>query len=328
MLRKHLFTALSAVVWLTLPAVIHAASDDKGGLIAGDVAHAAPAAQRPVVRAEPLRVLVAHPVAHGLAQQLLRGVKGIELARVAPARLPANRLPAYLAGRGQDALLAAAAQAHAVLSLRSIWPDDQLYPLARRANIHIVEIDVANPVEGDLPGVTLPGGGAGAVAEAAGMLNNPPWQESANLSRMAALMANTLSRLAPEAAPRLQANLADVNRRLQQAETQSSRALAEAGDLSVLLLSPRVHVLAMALQLEPVAWQAPEKDADLPAALSQALARGKPRVVLAHAAPDEALAKLIQASGAKLVVLSESADDPVAALVEAMQAIGEAMRGH
>ena len=70
---------------------------------------------------------------------------------------------------------------------------------------------------------------------------------------MAALMANTLSRLAPEAAPRLQANLADVNRRLQQAETQSSRALAEAGDLSVLLLSPRVHVLAMALQLEPVA---------------------------------------------------------------------------
>lgn len=326
MLRKCIFTVLIATFSLVLPAVIHASADKADRINAGEATPGATVLQRPVARAKPLRILVAHPVVHGLAAQLLRGVNGMELARVVPGRLPANRLPAYLVGRGQDALMAAAAQAHAVLTLRSIWPDDQLYPLARRANIHIVEIDVANPVEGDLPGVTLPGGGTGDMSVAS-MLSNPPWQDSANLSRMAAIMANALSRLVPEAAPRLHTNLADVNQRLQRAEAHTSRALAEADDLSVLLLSPRMHMLAMALQLEPVSWQAPENDTDLPAALSRALIQGKPRVVLTHVMPDEASAKLIQESGVKLVVLSESAKDPVAALVEAMQAIGEAMRG-
>ncbi|MDO5085994.1 MAG: zinc ABC transporter substrate-binding protein [Comamonadaceae bacterium] len=278
--------------------------------------------------AAPLRVLAAHPVVHGLAQQLLQG-SGIELLRMAPARLPANRLPAYLAGRGQDELLAAAAQAQAALTLRSIWPDDQLYPLARRANIRIVEIDVAHPIEGDLPGVTLPAhqgdqGDAPGHA-AASVLHNPPWQDSANLARMATLMADALARLAPEAAPRLQANLAAIQQRLQQAEAQASRTLAQASDVSVLLLSPRMQALATALQLEAVPWQAPEKDNTLPKALAQALAREKPRAVLAHAAPAEAVAQAIAASGAQLVVLSESAPDPVAALAEAMQAIAQAM---
>ncbi|RMX01468.1 metal ABC transporter substrate-binding protein [Allofranklinella schreckenbergeri] len=278
--------------------------------------------------AAPLRVLAAHPVVHGLAQQLLQG-SGIELLRMAPARLPANRLPAYLAGRGQDELLAAAAQAHAALTLRSIWPDDQLYPLARRANIRIVEIDVAHPIEGDLPGVTLPAhqgdqGDAPGHA-AASVLHNPPWQDSANLARMATLMADALARLAPEAAPRLQANLAAIQQHLQQAEAQASRALAQASDVSVLLLSPRMQALATALQLEAVPWQAPEKDDALPKALAEALAREKPRAVLAHAAPDDAVAQAIAASGAQLVVLSESAPDPVAALAEAMQAVAQAM---
>ena len=165
---------------------------------------------------------------------------------------------------------------------------------------------------------------AGAASDS-GLLNNPPWQDSANLARMAALMVNALSRLAPEAAPRLQANLTQINQRLQQAVSQTSRTLAEAEQLSVLLLSPRMHVLANALQLEPVSWQIPENDAELPAALAQALAQGKPRVALTHTAPDEAAARLIEESGAKLVILSENADDPVTALINAMQAIREAM---
>lgn len=317
MLRQYVFSVLAVMFWLVPPGLAHASSDKTDR---GDAVKAASGLQSLATPSGPLRILVGHPVVHGLAQQLLRGVDGLELIRVAPARLPANRLPAYLIGRGQDALLAAAAQAHAVLTLRSIWADDQLYQLARRTNIHIIEIDVANPIEGDLPGVTLPG-------DSAGVLNNPPWQDSANLSRMAALMENTLARLAPGAAPRLRANLVDISQRLQRAEAQTIRALAEAGDLSVLLLSPRMHVLAMTLQLDPVPWQAPETDTDLPDALSRALAQGKPRVVLAHAAPDETLATLIRASGAKLVVLSENADDPVSALTEAMRAIGEAMHG-
>lgn len=325
MFCKRLFSVLNTTFclafWLLLSAATYASPDSTQTAKPAD---RATRAQAPVTRAEALRVLAAHPVVYGLARQLLHGADGLVLTRVAPARLPANRIPAYLLGRGQDALMDAAVQSQAVLTLRSIWPDDQLYPLARRANIRIVEIDVANPVEGDLPGITLLGGKAGAASDSS-LLNSPPWQDSANLARMAALMVNALSRLAPEAAPRLQANLTQINQRLQQAVSQTSRALAEAEQLSVLLLSPRMHVLANALQLEPVSWQIPENDAELPAALAQALAQGKPRVALTHTAPDEAAAKLIEESGAKLVILSENADDPVTALIDAMQAIREAM---
>lgn len=322
--RLLALTTLAALAsaLLAMPALATNAATNPAAKASATAPSASPAA---APAAAPLRVLAAHPVVHGLAQQLLQG-SGIELLRMAPARLPANRLPAYLAGRGQDELLAAAAQAQAALTLRSIWPDDQLYPLARRANIRIVEIDVAHPIEGDLPGVTLPARQGDATGHtAASVLNNPPWQDSANLARMATLMADALARLAPEAAPRLQANLAAIQQRLQQAEAQASRALAQASDVSVLLLSPRMQALATALQLEAVPWQAPEKDDALPKALAQALAREKPRAVLAHAAPDDAVAQAIAASGAQLVVLSESAPDPVAALAEAMQAIAQAM---
>ena len=72
------------------------------------------------------------------------------------ARQVVARLPAYLAGRAQDELLPAAAQAQTAFTLRSIWPEDQRYPLARRANIRTVEIDVAHPIEGALASVPLP----------------------------------------------------------------------------------------------------------------------------------------------------------------------------
>ena len=47
----------------------------------------------------------------------------------------------------------AAQQADAVIGVRSIWRDDPLYPMARRSNIRIVEIDAARPVDGALPGI-------------------------------------------------------------------------------------------------------------------------------------------------------------------------------
>lgn len=265
----------------------------------------------------PLRVLAAHPVVHGLAGRLLAG-STLELVRVAPAQLPANRQPAYLAGRGLDKLLAAAGQAQAVLSLRSIWPQDQLYPLARRANIRLVEIDVAQPIEGDLPGIT-------SVETGAGVLERQPWQDATNLARMATLMADALQRLDPSQAPQLQTNLGRIKQDLQTAQTQASLALAPLDALPVLLLSPRTQTFAQALQLEPVPWQPPAQDADLPAALGQALAHTRATVVLTHAAPDEAVARSIQAAGATLVVLPESAADPVAALAQAMLATADAL---
>ncbi len=287
----------------------------------------APAAPSQAAQTTPLRVIAAHPVVLGLARQIVKDTP-IELVPAAPARLPASRQPAYLAGgKGLDELLAAARQAQAVLTLRSVWPDDQLYPLARRANIHIVEIDAANPVEGELPGIALPEFDLREAKGSASVLINQPWQDSANLARMAMIVADSLSRLAPEQRPRLQANLTAISQRLQQAQSETSRQLAQADELPVLLLTPRVRALATALQLEPVPWQAPEKDDDLPATLQQAITAHHPRAILSHTILDEAATQAIGKAGVPLIVLRDNAPDPVQALTEAMQAVAKAMTG-
>lgn len=285
-------------------------------------------AQAAVQQVDPLRVLVAHPVVRGLARQICEGTS-IQLHTVVPERLPASRQPSYLAGRGLDALLAAAADAQAVLGLRSVWPDDQLYPLARRANIRIVEIDAANPVEGDLPGISIGGGTDsihGAGLQSTGVLTAQPWQHSANLARMATLIAEALARLAPGQAQRLHANAAVIHHRLQQAEADTHLALARADSVDVLLLSPRVQVLANALQLDVLPWQPPADDAGLVPSLTLALQTHRPRVVLSHSQPDAAVAQAITQAGAVLVVLAENAPDPVQALAQAMHAIATAMQ--
>ena len=272
----------------------------------------------------PLRVIAGHPVVLGLARQLVKDTP-IEITPAAPARLPANRQPAYLAGgKGLDELLAAASQSQAVLTLRSVWPDDQLYPLARRANIHIVEIDLATPIEGELPGIALPAPTAGSARPS--VLIAQPWQDSANLSRMAMTLADSLARLAPDQGPSLQANLVAINQRLQQAQFEASRQLAQADALPALLLTPRVQTLAAALQLEAATWQAPQDDAQAPAALKAAIARHQPRVLLTHTPPDEALSAAIAQSGAlPVVVLRDNAPDPVQALADAMLATAQAL---
>ena len=74
-----------------------------------------------------------------------------------------------------------------------------------------------------------------------------------------------------------------------------------------------------------VPWQAPEKDVDVPAALQQAIQASRPRVILSHTTPDEATAQAIAAASVPLVVLRDNAPDPVQALIDAMQAIAQAM---
>ena len=262
------------------------------------------------------QILVAHPVVHGLAQELVRGTS-IELVRVTPAQLPPARHPAFLAGRGLEALQKAAVQAEAVLTLRSIWPDDQLYPLARRNNIRIVEIDAAQPVEGDLPGISLSTGD--------NAINAQPWLDGNNLSRMSGILADALARLHPPAASVLQANRQAVQGQLQKLAAGSSQRLARLTDLGALVLSRRVHTLAQALQLEMLPWTNPVDEAQLAPALSARLQQEKARVVLHHTRPDAAVIEAIEANGARLVVIPEFSGNPVEALEKAVQMVLEGL---
>ena len=157
--------------------------------------------------AKPLRVLASLPITYGLGEVLLKGTD-VNLERAAPANLPGSRQTAYFTGRGAPTLAKLAIDADAVIGLRSLWADDPLYPISRRSNIRIVEVDAARPVDGALPGIAVqPGNKVDG-------LNSQPWFSSNNMGRMADVMAADLVRLAPEAKPKIEANLAALKQRL------------------------------------------------------------------------------------------------------------------
>jgi ABC-type Zn uptake system ZnuABC Zn-binding protein ZnuA len=267
----------------------------------------------PVFAAEstkPLHVLASLPITYGLGEVLLKGTD-IKLERAAPANLPGSRQTAYFTGRGAPALSKLATDADAVIGVRSLWADDPLYPISRRSNIRIVEVDAARPVDGALPGIAVQ-----PDLKVDG-LNSQPWLASNNMGRMADVMAADLVRLAPSAKPAIEANLAALKQRLLKLSADSEAKLASADNLSVMSLSDHFAYLIGSLNLELVG-QDPRPDAEWTAEdlqkLTATLKDNDVAVVLHHRQPSEAVKAAVAASGSRLVVLSTDAADPVAEL--------------
>ncbi|UVM40449.1 zinc ABC transporter substrate-binding protein [Pseudomonas sp. B21-017] len=260
--------------------------------------------------AKPLHVLASLPITYGLGEVLLKGTE-IKLERAAPDNLPGSRQTAYFTGRGAPALAKLATDADAVIGLRSLWADDPLYPISRRSNIRIVEVDAARPVDGALPGIAVQPG-----SKVDG-LNSQPWLSSNNMGRMADVMAADLVRLAPVAKPTIEANLAALKQRLLKLSADSEARLASADNLSVMSLSDHFGYLIGGLNLELIGLDARPDAEWTPEALKQLSATLKDHdvaVVLHHRQPSEAVKAAISQAGSRLVVLSVDAADPVAEL--------------
>ncbi|WP_130908007.1 zinc ABC transporter substrate-binding protein [Pseudomonas sp. Sample_16] len=259
---------------------------------------------------KPLRVIASLPITYGLGEALLKGTD-VSLQRAAPDNLPGSRQTAYFTGRGAPALAKLAADADAVIGLRSLWPDDPLYPISRRSNIRIVEVDAARPVDGALPGIAVqPGNKVDG-------LNSQPWLASNNMGRMADVMAADLVRLAPEAKPAIEANLATLKQRLLKLSAESEARLAAADNLSVMSLSDHFGYLIGGLNLELVGLDArpdAEWTPEALKALGATLKDNDVALVLHHRQPSDALKAVIAEAGSRLVVLSVDAADPVAEL--------------
>ena len=274
---------------------------------------AAPAAAS---AAAPARLLVAHPVVAALTQALVRGT-GMAVLRPVPDTLPANRQQAFFAGRGAAALTDAARQADAVIGLRSIWPDDPLFPLARRQNIRLIEIDAARPLDASLPGLALQENAASASAL--------PWLDPVNLGRMADVIAADLARLVPAAKPQLQANVATLRQQLLEVTAQSEARLATAANLAVFNLSDRLDYLVSGFNLDLAGTDAREDEAwtaDAVSALTARLRSASVAAVLSHRELPPALALALQQAGVKTIVLQTEGRDPLAELRENSRRLG------
>lgn len=271
-------------------------------------------AAQPASSAAATQVLTTLPVTHSLAVALLDGTS-VQLKRAAPANLPASRQPSYFEGRGGASLHKDAQQATAVIGVRSIWHDDPLYPMARRSNIRIVEIDAARPVDGALPGIAVDGDNAFA---------SYPWLNPINLGRMADVVANDLERLSPADKDKIQANLAGLKRQMLELTSSSQTRLAEADNLSVVSLSERLGYLVSGLNLDVVSQALPADgkwDEAALKALGETLKTQDVALVLHHRQPEPQVLKVIEAAGARLVVVDSDPEDTVAGLRNTVDAV-------
>lgn len=266
--------------------------------------------------AAPTRLLVAHPVVAALTTALVRDT-GIVVLRPVPETLPPNRQLAFFTGRGAAGLGEAARQADAVIALRSIWPDDPLFPLARRQNIRLIEIDAARPLDASLPGMALQEGDASA--------NALPWLDPVNLGRMADVIASDVARLVPAARPRLLANVAALRQQLLATTAGSEARLAAASNLTVFSLSDRLDYLTNGFNLDTAGTDARADEAWTPDALAELTRRLRSASVVAvlhHRELPAALALAVQQSGARAIVLLTEGRDPVGELRENAERLG------
>jgi len=266
---------------------------------------------------QPVRILASLPITYGLGELLLKD-SSVTLERAAAANLPGSRQSAYFSGRGAPALHKLATQADAVIGLRSVWSDDPLYPMARRSNIRIVEVDAARPVDGSLPGIAVQPGVHGDG------LNSQPWLTSNNMGRMADVIAADLVRLAPQAKPQIEANLAILKQRLLKLIADSEAQLAKADNLSVVSLSDRLDYLIGGLNLERVEVDHKGDETWTPEtlqALSETLKDNAVALVLDHRQPSAEVKKAIAEGGSELVVIGADGTDPVAELQGNIEAV-------
>ena len=293
------------------------------GLLAMSVGAPAAMAQTTSVAASasaPARLLVAHPVVASLTTQLVRD-SGIVVLRPVPETLPPNRQLAFFSGRGAAGLGEAARQADAVVALRSIWPDDPLFPLARRQNIRLIEIDAARPLDASLPGLALQEQDASA--------NALPWLDPVNLGRMADVIASDVARLVPAAKPRIQTNVASLRQQLLSITAQTEARLAAASNLAVFSLSDRLDYLVSGFNLDLAGTDARADEAWTPEALAELgkrLRGASVAAVLHHRDLPPPVAEVVQQAGVKAIVLQTEGRDPVAELRENSQRLGAIAR--
>ncbi|AMB85745.1 metal ABC transporter substrate-binding protein [Pseudomonas agarici] len=271
------------------------------------------------IAAQSVRILASLPVTYGLGAILLKDTD-VVLQRAADANLPGSRHSAYFSGRGAPNLKKLASHADAVIGLRSLWPDDPLYPMARRSNVRIVEVDAARPVDAGLPGIAVQAG------QGVDGLDSQPWLSSNNLGRMADVIAADLVRLAPQAKPKIERNLATLKQRLLQLSADSEARLAKADNLGVFSLSERFNYLLGGLNLDLIQVDARTDEQWTPEAvtrLSETLKGADVKLVLDHRQPPEAVKSAIRRAGSTLLVLDTKSADPLTGLEDSISQVLE-----
>lgn len=166
--------------------------------------------------------------------------------------LPDRALPLALQGprlaRMLEADTATLSDVTAVISVRSVYPNDPLFSSLRSVNIRLVEIDALVPIERHGAPVTLIApNGVGPIPY--------PWLSAANAIRMIDIIAGDMARLTPTPTERdqIRANAEAAKQRLGAMRARFDMALLAADAHDIFVVGHRLDAFVQEAGLFPMA---------------------------------------------------------------------------
>lgn len=289
--------------------------------------------------AEDVLVVTALQPTYSIAARLAEGTD-ITVANVPEVPVSMAGLARVFArpeARTEDLL----ARADAVIGIGAVWPEDPLYLEARERNIRVVEIDASSALSVHHASVSVVANPSGAgpweAPEPASGISPYIWLSPANGIRMAEIVAEDLTRLSPEDADRIAANLGRFGTELREIKAEYEQKFLALEDDALFALTDRFAYLTNEFGLfvdgyfieQDVHWT----EADL-AGLGSVLSEHGVSVVVHQWEPEAPIAEAVAGAGARLLVLGDGETAPaelagpdgyIAMLRSSLAAIHEAL---
>jgi len=264
--------------------------------------------------AEPkMMLLTSLDVTQALAESLTKGTS-IQVEKVVPAGYSMRGQDAYFK-KHQKAFFKKAESAGAVLTVAAAWPADPLFKWARRGNIRIVNIDAVKPLDQYGAGVPL--------VEIDGHYSPYVWRSPANLTRMASIVGDDLSRLCPGDAERIKVNVNALQTELFRLRSKYESAFLDLETVDIASLTvgyaPLINEFGLDVRFYMLKPESDWSNADA-ASFAERLREEKIKAVICPWEPDKKGGRAIFDGGAVPVIMERfhrnENTDPVKALVE------------
>lgn len=247
-------------------------------------------------------VLTSLPATYSITAQLCSNT-ALKTVYLFPEKVSMDRQAGYIKKHGRT-LAETLKTAAAVVSLRSAWPKDPLFPAARKGNIRVIEIDAAMPFDRQKAGIPLLS--APSEDEKKQIPSRLLWLSLANASRMADIIAEDLERLSPEDKIVIRQNLQTFKQVVFKLRSTYESRFAQLDNLAVIALTTDFIYLTENFNIDVVQYfLKPEIDwtSEDIAIFEQAIRNNGISTVIQKWTPDQKIMNAIQNSGAHLVVL-------------------------
>lgn len=245
-------------------------------------------------------ILVSQDFTEVLAKALTAD-SSIEVIRAIPADFSPD-VHTYYLKKYFERFSRLAQRAYGVITVASSWPDDPLYPWARRANIRIVNIDAITPLDKSRAGVPL--------LDFSAQPGKSPvvWNSPGNTARIADIVGTDLQMLFPSEREQIQANLNSLKKALFKLRSRFETAIGMADYFEVIAfsfnhayLTEEFGIALVDSLVKPGAKVTPQEVMEV-----ATRARAKEvQVVLCGRSPSTEINDLLVSQGLKVVVLRD-----------------------